>query len=623
MDNQTIRICFLGYKKLTAIIEDVIRKIEFPGVEFEVQDDCVPENLASKVEDAVLRGCDAFIAGSANAAEFRRISQETLTEIQIHPIDYALAVKKALEIGENPVIYTYRFSKIPDLRFLKDLFGRQVRHQIYEDTYDLTESLEHTDADVIIGSSMVSDIAEKLSYKTVLLYAGPSAVEAAINQCRRTVAHSRRLQGMQELYREMLLSHERGVIGINEDGRVVLYNEIAARITGMHRKQVQGQKASVLFPWAKLEKFGDLTQRVDQSQSRIGDSLFDIEYRRVSISQRASGVLLVLSKSGEKYHSSAQLSSASGRQRWTFGDFDSVSKLMSGCIELGVSYSSLNSPIIISGEAGTGKSLMAMSIHDYASPEEPIELVNCSKIDKRFIMQFFFGRENEDGVVMYRGLLDRCATGTIVLQNIEETPQIFQRNLAQAIRNHVYQRINGIRHERLTARLITVVEDTEPFHFHEKLDPGLYYTLSVLRLEMPPLRKRPEDIPPMFKAFVNKSLPQGAFRAVKPISGILMAYSWPGNIDELTNVAQRFAGMIHMSRAGANHTKALVSAIGEERLWEDIVHSSGGVEEILSSKETLQAFLEKAKEALSYNNSMVASLLGVSRTTLWRMSKDE
>jgi len=622
MDTAT-KICFLSYKKLTSIIEDVIQKVEFPGVEFVILDDCVPENLTSKIAEAQLLGCSAFIAGSANAAEFRRISQELLTEIQIHPIDYVLAVKKALEIGANPAIYTYRFSRIPDLRFLEDLFGQKINHYIYEDTYELTESLEHTDADVIIGSSMVIDIAETLSYKTILLYTGPSAVEAAINLCRRTVAHSRRLQGMQELYREMLLSHERGVIGIDEDGRVVLYNEIAARITGMHRKQVQGQKASALFPWAKLEKFGDITQRVDHAQCRIGESLFDIEYRRVSLSQHTSGVLLVLSKSGEKPSNSMHLVPASGRQRWTFGDFDSVSKLMSDCIELGVSYSGMNSPIIISGEAGTGKSLMAMSIHDYASPDEPIELVNCSKIDKRFIMQFFFGRENEEGAVIYRGLLDRCATGTIVLQNIEETSPVFQRNLAQAIRNHVYQRINGVRHERLTARLITVVEDTEPFHFHEHLDPGLYYTLSVLRLEMPPLRKRPEDIPPMFKTFVNKSLPQGTFRAVKPLTGILTAYSWPGNIDELTNVAQRFAAALHISRTGSNHAKALVTAIGEERLWEDIVKSSGGVESILSTKESLQAFLDKAKQALSYNNSMVASLLGISRTTLWRMSKDE
>ena len=120
-------IGFLGYENLSELARQVIQKGNLQDMEVLLLE-CTPDNLHEQLEYAISRGCEAFIAGASNAAEFRRLSNLPLTEIYIRIADYVSALKKAFAIGNLPVIFTYCFSSVPDLSSLHMIFNERFLH---------------------------------------------------------------------------------------------------------------------------------------------------------------------------------------------------------------------------------------------------------------------------------------------------------------------------------------------------------------------------------------------------------------------------------------------------------------------------------------------------------------
>lgn len=205
------------------------------------------------------------------------------------------------------------------------------------------------------------------------------------------------------------------------------------------------------------------------------------------------------------------------------------------------------STVLIQGENGSGKDLIARAIHDKSpNAASPFLEVNCAALPETLIESELFGYEKgafTDAKGQKAGLFEVAADGTIVLDEIGEMSLATQAKLLKAIENRKFRRIGGTVDLNVNARVVAatnrdLAKEVEKGRFRQ----DLYFRLNVIPLFVPPLRERTEDIPELVKFFIQKF--NGEYK--REIGGVsqkamekLMAYQWPGNIRELRNIIER------------------------------------------------------------------------------------
>jgi len=206
-----------------------------------------------------------------------------------------------------------------------------------------------------------------------------------------------------------------------------------------------------------------------------------------------------------------------------------------------------DSTVLITGETGTGKELIARAIHKH-SPRaaRTFVSVNCAAIPPSLIAAELFGHEKGafTGAVQQRlGRFELAEGGTLFLDEIGDLPAETQVALLRVLQEHEFERVGGTRVLRADVRVIAATNRDLPAAIADgTFRSDLFYRINVFPLELPPLRERPEDIPLLVEYFLDRY----ASKAGKKIRGInkktlelLQAYRWPGNIRELQNVIER------------------------------------------------------------------------------------
>jgi len=205
------------------------------------------------------------------------------------------------------------------------------------------------------------------------------------------------------------------------------------------------------------------------------------------------------------------------------------------------------SPVLIEGESGTGKGVFARLIHN-RSPRArgPFVDLNCAGLSKELLESELFGHERgafTNAVNTKPGLFEVAADGTLFLDEIGEMDATVQARLLKAIEEKRFRRVGGIRDLTANFRLVAATNrDLATEAAAGRFRSDLYYRLNVVRVRMPPLRERPEDIPVLVEVMlrplakeIGKPLPSVSPRALKKLE----QYGWPGNVRELRNVLER------------------------------------------------------------------------------------
>jgi len=275
-----------------------------------------------------------------------------------------------------------------------------------------------------------------------------------------------------------------------------------------------------------------------------------------------------------------------------------------------------NVTVLIEGETGTGKELIARAIHDYSpSKNHPFIPINCSAIVATLLESELFGHEKgafTGAFTTKKGKFEHAGEGTIFLDEIGEIPIEIQAKLLRFLQDKVFQRVGGERFLNSKARVIAATnKDLLQLVRAGAFREDLYYRLSAARITVPPLRKRKEDIPFLLDHMLkelNAELGKNIERVDQKALVRMMEYDWPGNVRELRNVL----------------TSAAISVRGEAILDEAITP--------FLEKETLQGMIppgialslqeverEHIMKILKYTNGNItksAEILGISRPTL-------
>ncbi len=205
--------------------------------------------------------------------------------------------------------------------------------------------------------------------------------------------------------------------------------------------------------------------------------------------------------------------------------------------------------VLIYGETGTGKELIARAIHSASQRrEKPLIKLNCAALPAGLIESELFGHEKgafTGAIARHTGRFELADRGTIFLDEIGELPSETQAKLLRVLQEHEFDRVGGTATKKVDVRVIAATNrDLKKAVVEKSFREDLYYRLSAFPIQLPPLRERPEDIPLLAQYVLDKF----AARIARRFDGIdpatvrrLMAYQWPGNVRELQNVLERAA----------------------------------------------------------------------------------
>ncbi len=211
-------------------------------------------------------------------------------------------------------------------------------------------------------------------------------------------------------------------------------------------------------------------------------------------------------------------------------------------------YARVDSTVLITGESGVGKELVAWEIHRRsARAPRPFIAVNCCAVPETLFESEFFGHERSaftDAKERHLGYFEVANGGTLFLDEIGALAMPLQAKLLRALETHTIQRVGGEREIQVDVRVVAAAnQDLQQAVRNGVFRRDLYHRLNVLNLHVPPLRERPEDLPILANYFLNKFALQvvGKTRTLNPAElEVLQRYDWPGNVRELKNAMERY-----------------------------------------------------------------------------------
>lgn len=293
---------------------------------------------------------------------------------------------------------------------------------------------------------------------------------------------------------------------------------------------------------------------------------------------------------------------------------------MRGVYEIIEAVRDSDTTVLISGETGSGKELVARSLHD-GGPRcgSPFVTVNCAAIPRELIESELFGAERGayTGAIARRiGRVEQADGGTLFLDEIGEVDLSIQAKLLRVLQDKEVERLGGRERIRVDFRLVTatnrdLAQEVVAGNFRE----DLYYRLNVVPIQIPPLRERLEDIPLLISAFLKEFCGrEGKVLALADKTmTLLLNYSWPGNVRQLRNVIERMVVLAHGK------------TLQPSALPMEIVGSSAtvlGKVQVQSLREMEAQATRQALGQCAGNKSEAARLLGISRKALYKKIKD-
>ncbi|HXZ39416.1 MAG TPA: sigma 54-interacting transcriptional regulator, partial [Terriglobales bacterium] len=294
--------------------------------------------------------------------------------------------------------------------------------------------------------------------------------------------------------------------------------------------------------------------------------------------------------------------------------------------------------ILIQGESGTGKDLIAKAIHYESSRQEkPFVAINCSAIPETLMEAELFGHEKgafTDAKQMKKGLFETADGGTLFLDEIGELSPLLQAKLLRVLEDQVIRRVGGVRDMQVDVRVIAASNrDLEKAVREGHFRQDLYYRLAIIAIFIPPLRERREDILPLVNFFIgryNRKFKKSVQGITDDTRRLLLAHHWPGNVRELKNSIERAMILEDEPLLHSVYLPFSVVEAGGQTAFERTSSSNGGqqladgralprlyIPEGGTSLEQMEhAMVELAMKQANNNQTHAAKLLDISRDAL-------
>ncbi len=278
--------------------------------------------------------------------------------------------------------------------------------------------------------------------------------------------------------------------------------------------------------------------------------------------------------------------------------------------------------VLIHGETGTGKELVARAVHAASLQKDgPFVAINCAAVPANLLESELFGHARgafTDAKMQRQGLFVKASGGTLFLDEIGEMPLEMQAKLLRALQERTVRPVGSNEEVGFNARIVTATHrdleaDVEKRRFRE----DLYYRVNVVKIDVPPLREREGDILTLAMRFLARFAGRsgkGSLAISPPAASKLLAYNWPGNVRELENAIERAVALARFDHLTVADLPDKIRAYRAEHS----LNGGEGKQEILTLEELDRRHILGALALLGGNKARTAEVLGVDRRTLYR-----
>lgn len=582
------------------------------------------------------KGAQAIVARSGGYIYNVGKVNVPVVHLKITPIDILRAVKDASKYNKEIVLFisVYEYFDYDELKGIITTNITIERFRIKEEIEDrVYKYINKKEEIVIIGGGIPCTYAQKLGIDNVNIGASKESIYEAITDAKELVDNLYKHKYKNEVLQTVLDGVHDAVIAVDNESKIILYNERAEKLLKKPRCDVIDKKLLDVYP--------ELGFMLDVLESKISQYNQIKKLKRIIVTSNIS----VLEVDGHingvlcSFQDITKLQSLEKKIRYeinkkglvakyNFYDFVAYDPVTKDTVAKAIKIGMTDSTVMIYGESGTGKEMMAQSVHNISSrKEDPFVAVNCAAISENLLESELFGYE-EGAFTGARkggkpGLFELAHGGTIFLDEINSMSLNLQAKLLRVLEEKEVMRIGSDYVIPLDVRVIAAANE----ELKEKVKEGnfrsdLFYRLNILKLSIPPLRQRKEDIVPLFKHYIKElSQENDNIELSDEIKNKIVNHIWTGNVRELKNVAQRY--MLF------NEIDLDEDEDEDKDKFEDKIIKSEKILDIndeISLKDLYESLEQKVIDILSSKgvaNTEIAKHLGISRTALWKKKKIE
>jgi transcriptional regulator with PAS, ATPase and Fis domain len=618
-----IKITFvIPYEELRTTVTGYLQQVKRDRIQFSTTHLVGVEEVRSFQFD-----CDIVIARGITYAAIRELHPEiTAIEIPVTGYDVIRAlVDCRKQYKTRDVVIVASGNMIYGAPSLNEILDMDI--QVYSvDTERAAESYLDQAAKkgvgAVIGGLMTYRFARQRGLPCTWIKSGPDAIKQSIDEAVRTAEIKLKERERAEFFKIVMDYAHEGVVSIDRKGTITAFNRSASTIlkhendpiglpymnvlpsTAIERALVEGKEDIGV-----LESWGDASIAANVVPMHLGTEIEGVVVTFQSVNRIQELESRIRRKIFLKGHTA----------KYNFQDILGTSFALMHAVRIAEKYSRVDANILITGETGTGKELFAHSIHNASTRANgPFVAVNCAALPEHLLESELFGYAEGAFTGAMRGgkagLFEMAHGGTIFLDEIGEIPLSLQAKLLRVLQEREIMRVGDDRVIPVNVRVIAATN----LNLREMSEKGrfrsdLLFRLDVLRIDVPPLRERQEDISFLARHYLNLFSEKFGKRKILlelEAEKYLGTYPWPGNVRELVNLCERIAALSEGEVISREEIQVLLGKQKDALKTDPVSMKSPGEGEQL----TLLEALRRAK----FNQSHAAKLLGISRTTLWR-----
>lgn len=542
-------------------------------------------------------------------------------------IDIWLSMQKAQKMSNRIAIVGYHhMCKAASL--YKEIMNQPIEVITVnsdDEFYDVVAALKARGIELIIGGLQATNAAKELNLLYVHGEADENAIELATNEALNILRiENERIERFKTLQAIINYTIE-GIVHVDRQGSIIHINNNARHIL----KYREGMSLMSLIPDKCINDTLTNGAVHTNHMTEINGISVIINSIPIIVKDTLTGAVITIQKEDDVLSLDQKIKRKNAARGYiakkTFSDIVGKSVTINNLKQKAMQYALSDSTITIYGETGTGKEVLAQSIHNY-SPRAPYPFVaiNCAALPESILESELFGYVSGAFTGARRegraGIFELANRGTVFLDEISELSLNVQAKFLRVLQEKEISRIGDDRIIKVDVRVIVasnkrLIDAVESGSFRA----DLYYRLCVLELEIPPLRSRKEDIPLLAKHFLKELSGSNYVEFDEDALDLLCTQNWPGNVRQLSNIIERIWAI--------NHTTKITRQQVEDALGYDLKRGNNNM--MSKTTKTFNSLFDEAQIELinkalkqtNGNRTKAAEILSISTSTLWRKMK--
>ncbi|MEW6673150.1 MAG: sigma 54-interacting transcriptional regulator [Thermodesulfobacteriota bacterium] len=585
-------------------------------------------------------GVDVIISRRGTAHMLRENLRIPVISIPQASIDIVKSLNKACRLGKKIILTTF-MNRLPGIDILEELLNIEIIQGVYTDIASMENSIlsaKSHGCEVAVGGGSTLRFAEKYNLKSVEFEINEEILNETFENAISAARSNREEQERTYHFQCVIDATTEGIIGVDNFGRIKTINQVARTLLGIESQELIGQSASRYINNESLLQLLNSEAPIRHKLEKINNELYVFNHLPIQMNNEVIGgvstfkdIANVMKAENVVRHSLSKRMAA----RYCFEDLIHESAIMRDIVLRAKQFSKTDSTILIMGATGTGKEILAQSMHNFCHrAANPFVSVHCGALPEQLLESELFGYEEGAFTGSKKGgkpgRFELAHKGTIFLDEIDTTPLNVQTRLLRVLQEKEVMRLGADRTIPIDVRIIAAASKDLSLSVQEgRFREDLFFRLNVLRIYIPPLKDRAEDIPVLLDHFLRRISDKHKLKPIAlPNSFVqkLGRYSWPGNVRQLINFVERIVLNCNL-RCSIDSIEELYDELIQylpDRQDSQSVHQTKPSESDIRVKKKSHelTIIKEALEKTRFSKNKAAKELGISRTTLWRKIKE-